>query len=587
MDERAGSDGCGAALADLQTGQPAAMTFAWLRVVRFGGVGLVVVVTMALPWLSGGTPWIRETVPWLGRINFGGPRAVWLAAMTLAAFIVVCAGWRNLPDLSELGNRLRRPFLRLRLWHWMLIVAVCSWFVGGIWLRGFPISDDVYAVMLQADTYASGQWVAAAPPLPPAFDHPRLRIVGDAWISQYLPGWAMILAPLAWIGAPLWLAPGAFAAGSLVFFWMLARRRLDAGLATVATLILCSSAFFVLNASTLYSHAPATFFGLAAVESTLRRRAGGHWRWAIFAGASIGAMGLIRPYNAAIFTAVLGLALLFDWGRRRDRQSVVTLVAFGLGGLPFALALLGYQAMMTGSPFKTIPAWFGGGGEPLGMISALSLENAIHRFARLGIITSPVLVVAAFVAPVVLGWARKLTVVDWVFPATVFAFLFYEGRGGIPQSYGPRYLFEAFPFLVLSSMAAASLLSSRWPVVRAWVVMLLVTQTFGLLSWLAYERDAIQSLSEPFRLAARANLKHAVVILETPPGVYRRGNQFDYARNGLDVTKPSVVYARDLGDRDKLRALFPDRAFYVYRDGKLMKIKKANRQQEKREVEEL
>ena len=45
---------------------------------------------------------------------------------------------------------------------------------------------------------------------------------------------------------------------------------------------------------------------------------------------------------------------------------------------------------------------------------------------------------------------------------------------------------------------------------------------------------------------------------------------YDLTRNGLKVGAEPVVYALDPSLRDpRLRALFPDRRFYLYRGGQL------------------
>ncbi len=69
------------------------------------------------------------------------------------------------------------------------------------------MGGDIYAVLLQAETYASGLLKAPAPPVPEAFNQTRFVVVGDVWISQYLPGWAVILMPLTNLMAALRPAP--------------------------------------------------------------------------------------------------------------------------------------------------------------------------------------------------------------------------------------------------------------------------------------------------------------------------------------------------------------------------------------------
>ena len=98
--------------------------------------------------------------------------------------------------------------------------------------------------------------------------------------------------------------------------------------------------------------------------------------------------------------------------------------------------------------------------------------------------TSPVLVVGAALMLIALWRARQLDFPDVIFPATIIIFLFYGADGGPPYSYGPRYLFEAFPFLILSIAAGLSVIGLDNRFVRAGIASALVLQLSGLMSWL-------------------------------------------------------------------------------------------------------
>lgn len=520
---------------------------------------------------------LGAAMPWLvGETNFSSRWMIRIAGPCLIVSALLCWIWRNPPDVIAVAERIRTASSRISLWGWAVVAVAAGWLIGGAWLDGFPIIGDVYAVLMQAKTFALGQLTVPAPPVPEAFSQHRFVVAHGVWISQYPPGWALLLTPLAWLGLPFWLAPAVFGAGILILFWRIARRRLDPTLAAFAVLTLAGSAFFVLNASTLFPHAPAAFFGLAAVEAVLRKREGGGWVCASIAGVMLGVMGLIRPFNAVIFIAVLGGVLLLDWARSREWRDVSALAAFALGGLPFALGLMGYHYLITGSPFTMIPTWLGGY-EPLGTFGSRTIFLTLYRFGNLGLTSSPVLALAGTLAPVLLLLRRRLEFTDLLFPATVIAFLFYGGTGGPPLSYGPRYYFEAFPLLVLSFAVGISVLDPQRRALKAVLAVHLIVQISGLASWLVFERLATRGLSEPFRLAEAANLENALVIMETCPSSYRRCVLKDMTYNGLEVTTPPVVYALDLGDGGaRLKAAFPDRDLWIYRDGALTPIASSN-----------
>ena len=512
-------------------------------------------------------------VPWImGPSSFSAFQAFGFGCLFLLLSVLTCWTWRGSPDVIGFCERLSAAFGRLPIWGAFLVAVVAGWFVAGIWLQGFPIADDVYAAMMQAETFASGKLVAAAPPVPEAFSHNRFVVAGEIWVSQYTPGWALLLTPFALLDIPFWLAPAFFGAGSLVLFWRIARRRLEPFLASLALVALCTATFFILNASTAYSHASTAFFGLAAVEAILVRRSGGGWAWASLAGAMLGAMGVIRPFNAVLFVTLVGGVLAIDVLRARNWQALATIIAFGFGGLPFALGLLGYHYAITGSALTTIPEWLGKS-EPLGMLGMKTVYLTLHRIGTLAFMTSPLLVVAGALVPFLLLYARRLEFTDLIFPMTVVAFLFYGGDGGTNHSYGPRYLFEAFPYLILSLAVGVSVVGIGRRAVRAALATHLAIQIAGLGGWLSLERSAIKALSEPFRLARQEKLENALVILEDCPKAYRKCDVTDFTRNGLDPTRSPVVYALDLGDGGvRLRDAFPDRIFWVYRDGALKRL---------------
>jgi hypothetical protein len=80
------------------------------------------------------------------------------------------------------------------------------------------------------------------------------------------------------------------------------------------------------------------------------------------------------------------------------------------------------------------------------------LGLAVRFMGELAVFTSPLLLLGYFAA---LAWKavrRSLNFFDFIFPVTVAAFLLVPFNGD--NRYGPRYHFEAFPFLVLTTVSA-------------------------------------------------------------------------------------------------------------------------------------
>lgn len=529
------------------------------------GAGTASLILLAMTGAA--VPWLMFALqPDWGRVIYVLP----LAALLPCAFIIWF--WRR-PTALDGPQRWIASLTRRQLSAASLLAMALFWFVGGGALEGFWISDDLYATAMQAETFSSGRLSVPAPPLADVFSHWRFRVVGDVWVSQYPPGWALILTPLAWLGLPLWLAPGLFGAGVLVLFWRLACLRLDPTSALLATAVLGSASFFVLNASTLYSHISATFFGLLAVLATAQHRAGAGLRAALLAGAAVGAMGLIRPFNAAIFIAVLAPAIMINRAGMPRGRRLAALIVFALGGVPFAAVLLAYQYAMTDSALTPVTTWMGAP-EPVGQVGLHTSKLTINRFAQLALTSSPVLSIAAIVAPLVLWRSRRLSFTDLIFPVTVLAFFFYGGGGG--ASYGPRYFFEAFPYLVSSAAACLGTSVVHKGLLKAAALAHIIFQLAALPNWIAIERAAAVSAATPFRLAKQRGLIDAVVILQTRPGRFRQMIESDLTRNGLDVRKSPVIFAVNCNSSiRRLRAEFASRSFWVFRNGELERLGEA------------
>lgn len=540
---------------------------------KFGTLSLFDMMRIvALAALAALAPWV--TYEGL----FAGKAAVALTAAELIAAGAIIYTWRTPPDVDAMLSAAESRLASAKPWALLLLALIVGWLING-WLLigGLPISDDVYAVLMQAETYAQGKLYVPPPPVPEAFRHMRFIIANDIWISQYFPGWALILTPFAWLNIPLWLVPPFFGAGSAYFFWKIAAHRFDRRTAMLATGFLFFSMFFLFNANTLYAHCSTAFFGLAAVFCVVKWSETRKLAWALAAGFMAGGVGAMRPFNGIVFVAVIAGAMMFDIIRTRSwKNGFLSLAAFGAAGFPLAASLIVYQTALTGSPFLTLPEWLGWR-EPIGGPSGSSTTFSIKRLIYLATTTSPLLVAGAGGMFLLLARARKLHFTDFVFPATVVAFFFYGADGGPVNSYGPRYLFEGFPYLILTAAAGISMVGLDNRLVRAGIVAAAALQLGGLASWIAFERAAIIGADTPYRLAREMKLENAVVVLNGEAGKYRVIYPIDLARNGIDVTQPSVVYAMDLSDcGDKVKTIFPDRSFWFYSEHKLTPMAQAD-----------
>jgi len=223
--------------------------------------------------------------------------------------------------------------------------------------EGRPNLVDALAQLTHA-RYMAGGMLRGPPDVPIAFFHLQNTVLTEAgWFSQYPPGGVALLAlgmmvGAAWIIGPL-LNGGTAALSVLLFERLLPGRR---GLARGLGLLAGLSPMMVAHGAAYMNHAPAAFFGVAAVYLGLRAREGGAG-WALGAGAAVTAMAAVRPLSAVVVMVVVAAGL---WLGRREEVGADSGAGWSvgwfanraalatLGGLPFLGLHLAYNRFAFG-----------------------------------------------------------------------------------------------------------------------------------------------------------------------------------------------------------------------------------------------
>jgi hypothetical protein len=441
-----------------------------------------------------------------------------------------------------------------------------------VWaLRAFPNSGDEYDYIYQAQTYLAGRLWNPLPAGHEFFSHSHIFEKEQKWIAQYPPGWPLLLAAGHLLALPYWLVSPLCGAALLAALWRLGRRP-EPLTAILVVAIVGLSPFFLYNAASYFNHVPAALFGVLFCYFGLEYLDTPRASAAVGAGAALGALGLIRPFDVPIFALPFAIEFLL---KARTRHYFFAPMLF-LGGAPFLAGLLWYNWRVTGNPLLMVNSW----GYPLlhlglhavdewGVPSPLRSRSAmiIVRAVELAEWSSTILVVA-YVPALLWKWQRgRLRFHDFVFPIIVIAYFFYPGA---VNRYGPRYYFEAYPLLALTvATCAAAFLQRPWrdrwgEAAQALIFAHLVTCILSVAIFSYYMRWIIDQRSDVFDQVARAGLHDAVVILHSPTGVIRPMEQLDLTWNGTDLSG-DVLYALNLeGRRDELRQLYANRHFYIY-----------------------
>ncbi|HUZ72440.1 MAG TPA: hypothetical protein VMU87_05600 [Stellaceae bacterium] len=455
-----------------------------------------------------------------------------------------------------------------------LVIAGFAMFLAAVWvLRAFPNSGDEYDYLFGANTILAGRLWNPLLPGQAFFSFFHIFQKAGKWVEQYPPGWPGLLAATRWVGLPFWIASPVLGTLLLVFLARLAGRLGGAMCAVVALLLYLPSAFAVINSGSFFSHVPAALFGLVFTYYGLKFLDAPRWGSALLAGAGLGVLGTIRPFDVPVFA--MPFAVEFLWRARSTHY--VRVLGIILAGLPFLAILCAYNDAITGHPFLLVTSW----GYPLlkigiPSVSETGLQSSLldttmqagGRIIELAEWTSPILLLAY--APALLWrWHRReLRFHDFVFPMIVAAFLLYPTFGD--NRYGPRYYFEAYPLFVMTIATAAV---SAWSTLddarlRGAIVGLVpghvVTCLISLVLISLSLRQVIDERMDLYDQVAQAGIHDAIVVVGSGTGVLRPMEPRDLLRNGINRTG-DVIYALDLPGRlSELRRMFPGRKFYIY-----------------------
>jgi hypothetical protein len=344
-------------------------------------------------------------------------------------------------------------------------VALAAWLVAAALVttrlyHQLPHILDAVSYRFQAGLFASGTLSLAAPPVPDAFKGPFEVMWQGRIFSQYPPG-----------------APAAYALGSLVSLeWLVGpiaclvligatawtARALFGDACGMAVLVLgLLSPFVLFQAGSFLSHPIAAALLAGALAAFVAAERGRSAHWYAVSGALLGAAFLTREAASVLFALPLAVRLVTT----RRWQALGRIVVFGL---PFILAYLLYNVRETGSAFllpRTIfdPADHFGFGDGIGFHTrhtlAAGLANTDELLTELQFEAfgwPPLFTFGLIGVRFLFGRARGwdfLAAAGWLAFVVAYAAYFYHGI-----ALGPRYYFEAMPWLLLMAGRGIQLL---------------------------------------------------------------------------------------------------------------------------------
>jgi len=540
----------------------------WLGLLALGFVFLLIV-----PWLQRAL-WFTQCP---GRIegDCAGPwddlRWTFVIETGLCiGAILVGAAMSGIGELDRMTGRIASWIGKRMKWCTAVIVVAAillplpaAYYV----LDRFPNSGDEFAYLFQARTLAGLRLWETAPVLGTDLIPFRTWIFDSKWVSQYPPGWPMVLSTGLLLGLPAWMVNAVVGGGTVAVLAALCRRVGDQSAAVVAAALFTLTPFYIMNAASYFPHLFSSLLILSLCFCLLPDGETVRGHKLVAAGAIVGLVAMTRYFD------VLPLlpAMLF-WLVRQRRSAwprIIALVAAGF--IPLLMLLMIYQYQITGSPFRS--AYFVidtsevseilVGLDPLRIINGVVVTAG--RLVELALWTSPVLLIAYCSCVVLKLKDRKLAYYDLIFPTFVLAYVAFADLGG--NRYGPRYYFDAFPLMMVTIVSALPLVRARLerPVDRAMLPLAsIVCLLYFLGTWplvLTAFQLQVFSRQEPFRLAKQAVTGKAIVIQDTSSAVGL--HDWDLVRNPPSMDA-AVLYARSGTDIGALRKAFPERSIWRY-----------------------
>ena len=452
------------------------------------------------------------------------------------------------------------------------------------WL--FPLlsaNNDEAVYLFQARVYRSGHLTLPAAEYRDFF-RPWMSSEHDQrLVLVFQPVFPAVLALSDLVFGSMRIALAAIAGGSVILVYALGRELgLPARTRVIASGLFALSPFAVVQSALYLEYLFAVALEMAVLTlllSGLRMESGRRARRLAAAGLVYGLLVFTRPLEALMLGVAMGLYLLVR--ERSLARALRQLLWPTLGALPTVVAMLVYNAYLTGSPLR-FPLWAIGGnnsfgfglrnvvdGSPLIDATFVNSLKALHQNMRSlpHWMFGSILIVPLAVYGL---WRRRrepttvlLAAIGVLFP---LAYVFYWGNLLIVNGrkmIGPHYYMAVMvPTVVFAAVAIERLVQRR----RDAAALLFVTMVVATAIELPDKIDRNQHITDAYR-AEQAAIDASVapgslVILPiTPDGSYLlhpRG----WLSNDLDL-RNSILYAADRGPANiELVRRFPMRRLY-------------------------
>lgn len=387
---------------------------------------------------------------------------------------------------------------------------------------GYPLSMDEFLATFDAKFLREGMLVAPLPEewrdfasaLQPVFVLKAES--GLAWASTYLPGNAAVRGAFSWFGDPAFTNP-ALAALSILLLYGVARQLepQDRSFATLAVLLMVTSAQFLIMAMTPYAMTGHLALNLAWLWLAQRNRP---WSHVLAVLVSFLATGLHQMVFHPLFVAPF---LVYFWviGRRRAALCYAVLIAacaiFWLSYWSLAIDVAALPAGTTLGLLDRIQDMMGHAIQPR------SLVFTIDNFLRLLTWQNPLLLLLVFAALLALRQQPRIVYAllggAGVTLAMLIVLMPYQGHG-----WGYRYLHGFLgSFALVAAYGWRTLAAGAPELVHRLRHLLMASVALSLAVLLPLRAYQAYSFTRPYaRAQAAIEQSRADIVIIDPAGRY-------------------------------------------------------------------
>lgn len=508
-------------------------------------------------------------------VELAASEILWIGFFFLtASILMVYLKTSVLERIFEGSRKIRSGHAAMLLCSLFFVVALVT---GNNTLERFANSSDEYSYIFQAGLMSKGKLWEAAHDLPDFFYQNNIVQNDGILLSPFRPGWPMFMSAAFEAGIPpFWVNPilGVLA---LIVFYFFARHLYGGKVAVWSLAGVALTGFYVFNAASFFPQVISFLLTLLLVSSLHLHRESQHWGYAVLSGFLIGFLAITGYFTVYLVLVPFGVYLLYHY----RFKTIYLVLLMALGALPFMLFLMSYNYSITGDVFVSVKSW-AYPSRTFGFVKGHTFLKGTEHVARWVLLFFYWCSPGLFILYLVFLYRKIRSRVeafsnaeDYLLMVLMIGYFFYYQVGG--NQYGPRFLFEGFPFLVLFVTRKVLQNGEKWAMAFLLASLVFAIAKFPFISY--REKRIVDERQDLYNLVEEEHLANAVVFVTSPTSPTRPMPVDDLTRNDPKFEN-DVIYALELPRiRNELMKYYSDRSFYRYsrdlneRRGELTRIR--------------